>query len=205
MKISIRNKIGLILILFSICLFIISIPFTSGYKSSQGIFSSNEMVIVIKEGKQEWIPDNDPLNLLNKGYEKIPQPPPGYEIQKQIFKGRVEIPFKWFFAVNSIILFWGIGLYIWNRRLQIISWLPRLTLIIGGILISLRFFFPPKYVLVQGTRVKAPKYPQLQPYTDIQTALLDALGIAVLVFILYFVFTKWTSMDKVRQKDISAD
>lgn len=77
--------------------------------------------------------------------------------------------------------------------MQFKSWLPRLVLLTGCILVSLRLFFPPKYLIFNGVRVNVPQNAGVMyPHTDFQTAILHSLGIAVLTGIIYFILIKWT-------------
>lgn len=103
------------------------------------------------------------------------------------------------------VVFYGLGKVVVNKILkkdnksitpkqkslftQVINYMDFIILLVGGILISLRLFFPPQYYLIQGLRVsdRVQGVQGLYPISDYQTALLHSLGIAVISGVLFFI------------------
>ena len=73
---------------------------------------------------------------------------------------------------------------------RVVNSLSSIVLIIGGILISIRLFLPPKYYLIKGFRLPYDGSRKLEPIADFHTALLHALGIAVITGVIFFVLRK---------------
>ncbi|MDI6789647.1 MAG: hypothetical protein QME44_03035 [Thermodesulfobacteriota bacterium] len=116
------RRVGIILFLIGFCLLIISLAFVSGYNKNLGLLGSvGKMEIVLKEGT--WlayppgyspppaplpapVPPSDPFYEQYMDLEKIYIDPlknftPHYE-------GRIAMLFKYFFAIDILIIFGGI-------------------------------------------------------------------------------------------------
>lgn len=138
------KKIGIILILTGICLFLLSLLFL-GYRDKDRYGEENEIIyfkyIVAERGLIENINELD--IVIKKG--RWLEYPPGYipadaprptptspEEYKQYmkenreheriwkdftphYKGRIAIPFKYFLTADIIIIFWGIGIIIFSK------------------------------------------------------------------------------------------
>ena len=68
--------------------------------------------------------------------------------------------------------------------------LDAITLFIGGILIALRLFFPPKYYYYRGLKLPFDGTKNLVATVDYQTVLLQSLGIAVITGVLFFILRR---------------
>jgi hypothetical protein len=120
-----KKTIGIILILVGIGLFIISFAFVKGYDNQDGFLGSlGQMEFILREVEFEKIkaeypcpvcPENDHDCLEVK--EKCAA---DHEISKQInediMKRRIALPYKYFFAVDIIIIFTGITFLILRKK-----------------------------------------------------------------------------------------
>ena len=118
------KKAGIILILVGFCLLIISFAFISGHQQKLGVLESmSDMELILNEGK--WI-------AYPRGYTPpaapLPAPVPPddhfYERYKELekiyitplqnftphYENRIAIPYKYFFGLDIILIFLGIGI-----------------------------------------------------------------------------------------------
>ena len=78
-----------------------------------------------------------------------------------------------------------------NIWFLIIIYLSELIIVIGGLLIAWRLFFPPKYVFIQGSKIIPQRHsPVLYLEPDLSTAFLQSLGIAILTGLIWFILKK---------------
>jgi len=128
------RKIGIILFLMGICLLLISFAFVSHYDKKLGLLGSvSKMEIVLKEGT--WLPY--PPGYIPPKPAEAPRPVPRTsEEYKQYmeqdreyeriyldplknftphYEGRISIAFKYFFAIDMVIIFLGITAIILSK------------------------------------------------------------------------------------------
>jgi hypothetical protein len=128
------RKMGIILFLMGICLLLISFAFVSRYDKKLGLLGSvSKMEIVLKEGT--WLAY--PPGYIPPKPAEAPRPPPRtpeeykqYKEQDREFEriyldplkkfiphyeGRIAIAFKYFFAIDMIIIFLGITAMILSK------------------------------------------------------------------------------------------
>lgn len=123
------KKIGIILILVGLCLLLVSLAFISGYQQKLGLLGSiSDMELVLKEGKwvdypQGYTPPAAPLPA------PVPPDDPFYERYKELektyidplrnftphYEKRIAIPYKYFFGLDIILIFLGIGIVIFSK------------------------------------------------------------------------------------------
>lgn len=84
-------------------------------------------------------------------------------------------------------------------RHWIAEYLDLIVIIIGGILLSVRVFFPPKYYLIKGQKMPYEEpwgQGVLVPSVDFEAALLQALGIAVISGVIFYVVRRLNTCNK---------
>ncbi len=67
---------------------------------------------------------------------------------------------------------------------------PEFILFVGSVLIVLRLVFPPKYVLVRGTRLPYTGFAELYPSVDYQLALMHCLAVALVTGVVYYILRR---------------
>ena len=70
-----------------------------------------------------------------------------------------------------------------------------LIISIGGLLIVVRVFYPPKYYMIRGIRFPYDGTRGFAPISDFETAILHSIGIAVITGVLFFLTRKIKKID----------
>ena len=130
---KVRN-IGIILFLIGFCLLVISFVFVSHYDKELGLLGSvSKMEIVLKEGAWLAYPPGYIPSKPAEAPRPIPRSPDEYkqymeqdrEYKKTYldplkhftphYEGRISLPFKYFFAIDMVIIFIGITAIILSK------------------------------------------------------------------------------------------
>lgn len=128
------RKIGIILFLIGICLLLISFAFVSHYDKKLGLIGSlSKMEIVVKEGTWLAYPPGYIPPELAATPRPEPRTPEEYKQYKEQdreyeriyfdplrnftphYEGRISIVFKYFFAIDMVIIFLGITAIILSK------------------------------------------------------------------------------------------
>ena len=120
-----NSKVGAILSLVGIGLLIISFAFAKGYNKDEGVLASlGQMEFILREVEFDKIKAEYPCPVCpekdHNCLEVKEKCDANHEISKQInediMKKRIVVPFKYFFAVDIIIIFSGITFLILRKK-----------------------------------------------------------------------------------------
>lgn len=115
------TRIGIMMILLSLCALLVSLPFISKYNDKRSLlWNMGKMEIILDEKSVDWTPSTE--NVISTRQEKIGDEV--YTIEEidydpfvnYVIYSKQYIPFKWFFAGDMIVLFCGIGLVLICRH-----------------------------------------------------------------------------------------
>jgi len=124
------RKVGIILILVGLCLQLVSFAFVSNYNPEWGVLDNiSSMELVIKEGYSQQkeidyamsLPDPAPAPDAYVPGEPFPKEEPSYkewiinDIKAHPDEIRIALPYKYFYCLDIILIFLGIGLVIFGK------------------------------------------------------------------------------------------